>query len=60
MSEMDEFDGPPPVPAELLQAERLRALDREQRMLLDEDDPSDHSIRALVRLAAEVRNGEDA
>ncbi len=56
----DDFDGPPPVPAELLQAERLRDLDREQRMLLAEDDPSDHSIRALVRLASEVRNGDDA
>lgn len=55
-----DFDGPPPVPAELLQAERLRDLDREQRMLLAEDEPSDHSIRVLVRLAAEVRNGDDA
>lgn len=53
----DDFS-PPPVPEELLQAERRAELYREQRALLAEDDPSEAHIRALARLRREVEASE--
>lgn len=53
----DDFS-PPPVPEELLQAERWAELYREQRGLLAQDDPSEAQIRALARLRREVEASE--
>lgn len=55
---LDDDFSPPPVPEELLQAERRAELYREQRGLMAEDDPSEARIRAFVRLKREVEASE--
>ena len=51
---IDDDFSPPPVPEELLQAERRAELYREQRELLADDNPSEARIQALARLQREV------